>query len=58
MRNIRRDALHTLKELENEKMISEDDHKRANEKLDDMVHKYTREAERIGDAKEAEVLEV
>ncbi len=58
MRNIRRDALHHLKELENEKMISEDDHKRASEKLDDLAHKYTREAEHIGDAKEAEVLEV
>src|SRR5438067_8501452 len=58
VRNIRRDAQHHLKEMENEKMISEDDHKRAAEKLDDMVHKYVREAERIGDAKEAEVLEV
>jgi ribosome recycling factor len=58
MRNIRRDALHTLKEMENEKMISEDDHKRAADKLDDLVHKYPREGERIGDAKEAEVLEV
>ena len=58
IRNIRRDALHDLKEMENEKMISEDDHKRASDKLDDMVHKFIREAERIGDAKEAEVLEV
>jgi len=58
LRNVRRDALHTLKEMDNEKMISEDDHKRAAEKLDDIVHKFTREAEHIGDAKEAEVLEV
>lgn len=58
LRNVRRDALHQLKELENEKMISEDDHKRAAEKLDDLIHKHTREAERTGDAKEAEVLEV
>ena len=58
MRNIRRDASHQLKELESEKMISEDDHKRASEKLDDLVHKLVREAEHVGDAKEAEVLEV
>ena len=58
MRNIRRDALHSLKEMESEKMISEDDHKRASDKLDEIVHKYTREAERMGDTKEAEVLEV
>jgi ribosome recycling factor len=58
IRNIRRDALHSLKELETEKMISEDDHKRADGKLEELVHKYVREAERTGDAKEAEVLEV
>src|SRR5437764_684034 len=40
IRNIRRDALHHLKEMETEKMISEDDHKRAAEKLDEMVRKY------------------
>ncbi|MEO8287445.1 MAG: ribosome recycling factor [Chloroflexota bacterium] len=58
IRNIRRDALQDLKEMENEKMISTDDHKRASEKMEDLVHKYVREAEHTGDAKEAEVLEV
>jgi ribosome recycling factor len=58
VRNIRRDSMHDLKELENEKLISEDDHKRATDRLEDLVHKYIRECEHIGDAKEAEVLEV
>ena len=58
LRNVRRDALHDLKELESEKMISEDEHKRGHEKIDDLVHKYVREAEHVGDAKEAEILEV
>jgi ribosome recycling factor len=58
VRNIRRDALHDLKEMETEKMISEDDDKRAAEKIEELVHKHIREAEHIGDAKEAEVLEV
>jgi ribosome recycling factor len=58
IRNVRRDAMHDLKELENEKMISEDEHKRAAEKLEDLVHKYIREAEHVGDDKEREVLEV
>lgn len=58
IRNVRRDALHDLREMENEKMISEDEHKRAAEKMDDLVHKYVREAERLGEDKEAEVLEV
>jgi ribosome recycling factor len=58
VRNIRRDALHDLKEMETEKMISEDDLKRASEKIEEVVHKYIREAEHIGDLKEAEVMEV
>jgi len=58
IRNIRRDALHDLKEMETEKIISEDDHKRAEARMEELVHKYIREAEHVGDAKEAEVLEV
>jgi ribosome recycling factor len=58
VRNIRRDAMHDLKELESEKLISEDDHKRAGDKIEDLVHKYVRECEHIGEAKETEVLEV
>lgn len=58
IRNIRRDALHDLKEMETEKMISEDEHKRGNEKIEDLVHKYVRQAEVIGEEKEVEVLEV
>ena len=58
IRNVRRDAMHDLKELETEKMISEDEHKRAAEKLEDLVHKYIREAEHVGDDKEREVLDV
>jgi ribosome recycling factor len=58
VRNIRRDALHDLKDLESEKLISEDDHKRATDKVEELVHKYVRECEQIGDSKEAEVLEV
>jgi ribosome recycling factor len=58
VRNIRRDALHDLKEMETEKMISEDENKHAAQKIEELVHKHIREAEHMGDAKEAEVLEV
>jgi ribosome recycling factor len=58
LRNIRRDAMHDLKEMESEKMVSEDEQKRGNDRLDDLVHKYIREAEQVGDAKEAEVMDV
>jgi ribosome recycling factor len=58
LRNIRRDALGDLKDLENEKMITEDDHKRGNERVQHLTDRYIREAEEIGAAKEAEVMEV
>lgn len=58
LRNIRRNALHDLDELKNEKMISEDDHKRGTEQVQQLLDRYIREAERIGEAKEAAVLEV
>jgi len=58
LRNIRRDALNDLKDLENEKMISEDDHKRGSERVQHLTDRYIRDAEEIGSAKEAEVMEV
>jgi ribosome recycling factor len=58
IRNIRRHAMNDLKELEDEKMIAEDEHKRAGEKLQTLVDRYVREAEHVGEAKEAEVMEV
>jgi len=58
LRNIRRNAMHDLDELKNEKMIAEDEHKRAGEKVQTIVDRYIRDAERVGEAKEAEVMEV
>ena len=39
-------------------MISEDDHKRAEEKVQHLVDKYIKEADQVGSAKEQELLEV
>lgn len=58
IRNVRRDAMHSLKELLDEKMISEDEQKRANEKIETLVQKYVHEADQIGAGKETELLEV
>jgi ribosome recycling factor len=58
LRNIRRDALNDMKELENEKLISADEHKRAMERVQQLTDRYIREAEDVGAAKEAEVMEV
>ena len=58
VRNIRRDALHQTKSLTSKKEISEDDERRAAQDLDALTKKFVDEAEKIGKAKELEVLEV
>lgn len=58
IRNCRRDAADDLKDLEKEKIISEDELKRAQEKLQKLTDKYVEEADHVGAAKEQEVLEV
>ncbi len=58
VRNSRRDAVDDLKELEKEKLISEDDLKRAQERLQKITDKYVEEADHVGAIKEQEVMEV
>lgn len=58
VRNVRRDGMHMLKELKDESMISEDEHKRAQTELDDLTKQYVDEIDSIGKAKEAEIMEV
>jgi len=58
LRNVRREALDDLRQLEHEKLISEDDQRRAQDKLQELTDRYTRDVDQIGAAKEAEVMEV
>ncbi len=58
IRNIRREEVDNLKEMEKEKLISEDDLKRSQEKLQKTTERFTEQAEHVGAAKEREVLEV
>jgi ribosome recycling factor len=58
LRNVRREALDDLKQLESEKMISEDDQRRGGDKLQELVDKATKELDQIGAHKEAEVMEI
>jgi ribosome recycling factor len=58
VRNIRRDALHHAKDLASRKEISEDDERRAAQDVEHLTKKYVEEADKIGKAKEQEVLEV
>jgi len=58
IRNVRRDVKKDLKEFEDEKLISEDERKRAEDKLDDLTKEYIEKAEALGERKEKEVMEV
>lgn len=58
VRNVRRSAIDDLRELEKEKMISEDESKRAQEDVQKLTDKYIHEIEEAGKRKEAEIMEV
>src|SRR3954454_910149 len=58
LRNIRRDAMAHVKELLVEKLIGDDDERRAEHQVDELTKRYVSDAERVGKAKELEVLEV
>ena len=58
MRNIRRDVIKDLKDLEKEKMISEDELKSAEEELQELTHERIGEVDVIGKRKEKEIMEV
>ena len=58
IRNVRRDMIKDLKELEQEKMISEDEQKRGEEELQKITDRYIEDINRSGERKEKEILEV
>lgn len=58
IRNVRRDAIDHTKELLKEKLIGEDDERRAEHEIQQLTDRYIARAEELGVAKEAEVLEV
>jgi len=58
IRNLRREALHDLKEFENEKMISEDDFYRGKDKVQDLTDAFIEKIDEIGKRKEEEVMEI
>jgi ribosome recycling factor len=57
VRNIRRDAIHHLKELLKDKDISEDDERRAEEAIQELTDKYVAEIDAVLADKEKELLE-
>jgi len=58
IRNIRHHALDDLKEWEKEKLISEDEHRRGRDQLQELTDKYVAQADGIGKTKEKDVMEI
>ena len=58
VRNIRRDALHDLKELVKEKLITEDDEHRAHDEVQKLTDHYVAEIDKVLAAKEADLMEI
>jgi ribosome recycling factor len=58
IRNIRRDALEDMRQLEKEKQVSEDEFFTAKEELQKLTDHYSEEIDRIGERKEQEIMEV
>ncbi|MBI4331628.1 MAG: ribosome recycling factor [Chloroflexi bacterium] len=58
LRNIRRDALEEFRKMEKEKEISADEDKRAQDQLQKLTNAFIAEADKLGQSKEAELLEI
>lgn len=58
VRNLRRDANEAFKKLEKDKVISEDETKKAQEDVQKLTDKYTKEIDQIMTLKEKEIMEV
>ncbi|HEY7832375.1 MAG TPA: ribosome recycling factor [Ktedonobacterales bacterium] len=58
VRNCRRDGDHRLKEQEKNKELSADDLKRAADRMQKLTDRYIGEMDKVGHAKEAEILAV
>ena len=58
VRNIRRDANSEIKEALKEKLISEDEARSAEEKIQKITDQYVKDIEKILEAKEADLLSI
>ena len=58
VRNVRRDIHDKLRDREKKKEVSEDELKRSTERLQKLTDRYIEEMDKVGKAKELEILEV
>ena len=58
IRNVRRDVMHDLKEMLKEKLVSEDDDRRAQEEVQKLTDKFVGEVDQVLADKEKELMQV
>jgi ribosome recycling factor len=58
IRNVRRDVMHDIKEALKEKLVSQDDEKRAETEIQKLTDKHVADIESLLAAKEKEVMQV
>jgi ribosome recycling factor len=58
IRNVRRDALSDIKDLQKDKMIGEDEERRAHDEIQAITDKYIAEIDRVLADKERDLMEV
>jgi len=58
VRNIRRELIDDIKQLEKEKVASEDDSKKGQEKAQKLTDKYIKDIDEVSEKKEKEIMEV
>jgi ribosome recycling factor len=58
IRNVRRDVMHELKEMLKEKLVSEDDDRRAQEEVQKLTDKYVAEVDQVLAEKEKDLMQV
>ncbi len=58
VRNVRRDGMETLRKMERDKAISQDENRRAQDQLQKVTDDHTKQIDETASAKEAEILQV
>jgi len=58
VRNVRRDAHNDMREMKDEKIVSEDEFFEGQDDLDKLTKRYVDQIDEIGQKKEAEIMEV
>ncbi len=58
IRNVRREGQESLRKLEREKSISQDENRRAQEQLQKKTDDHTKAIDQVGSAKESEIMQV